>query len=256
MRRYWLLLCLLLCLTIPLYAQDNPPGYNIALQRIQEAADNNATRLGLSDLDLIEVPPEIGQLTNLKVLFLDINELRNLPPEIGQLINLEVLSLHMNQLVSLPPEIGQLSNLRVLSVSHNQLVNLPSEIGQLISLQELYLNNNQLTSLPSEIGELANLQRLDLYSNVLHHLPSEMGNLSRLASTDGYLYIRNNPLISPPRGVVEQGTAAVLAYLRNQAWYHVQRMIISAASGVGLLAAFVLGWRYRHTRGKSKAKRV
>jgi hypothetical protein len=47
----------------------------------------------------------------------------------------------------------------------------------------------------------------------------------------------------------------VLAYLRNQAWYHVQRLIIGAAAGVGLLAAFVLGLRYRRTRGKSKAKR-
>jgi len=47
----------------------------------------------------------------------------------------------------------------------------------------------------------------------------------------------------------------VLAYLRNQAWYHVQRLIVAAAAGVGLLALLVLGVRYRQTQRKEKAKR-
>jgi internalin A len=138
----------------------------------------------------------------------------------------------------------------------NQLNSLPPEIGQLTKLRDLYLHNNQLTSLPSEIGLLTNLQELNLYNNQLRQLPVEMGDLANLSCEGCYLRLYNNPLISPPPEVVEQGTAAVLAYLRNQAWYHVQRLIISAAAGVGLLAMLLLGVRYQQSQRKAKVKRA
>jgi internalin A len=206
--RHFLLLCLLLCLTIPLHAQDNPTPYDIALQRIQEAAVGNTTYLDLSGLGLTEVPREVWQLRDL-----------------------QWLDMSNNQLVDLPPEIGTLSNLFGLSVRSNQLTSLPREINRLINLQQLFLDNNQLRDLPIEVGELTNL-----------------------TCADCYLLLDSNPLISPPPEVVEQGTAAVLAYLRNQAWYHVQRLIISVAAGVGLLAMLLLGVRYRQSQRKSKVK--
>jgi hypothetical protein len=63
-------------------------------------------------------------------------------------------------------------------------------------------------------------------------------------------------LISPPPEVVVQGTGAILEYLRNQAWYHLQRLIIGGASGIGLLALLILGWRFRQNRLTSKKKRA
>jgi internalin A len=305
--RHFLLLCLLLCLTMPLHAQDNPTPYEIALQRIQEAHESNANYLSLGQLSLTVVPPEIGQLGSLQQLDLIGNQLIALPLEIGQLRSLETLSLAENQLTILPPEIGllsklrilfldgnqltelpqeieQLSNLEWLSLKDNQLVSLPSEIGMLHNVQLLDLSNNQLTSLPPEIGQLSSLRELDLFANQLMSLPPEIGQLNSLCSLDlgdnpllhlpttisninlltqdmlcydGYagLYLDGNSLISPPPEVVEQGTVAVLAYLRNQAWYHVQRLIISAAAGVGLLAMLLLGVRYRQSQRKSKVKR-
>jgi len=281
----WIIVCLLyLMLTVPLYAQDDTPtSYEIALERIEEARESGATDLYLGELNLITVPPEIGQLSNLQGLFLQVNQLTNLPSEIGQLNNLEVLSLDSNQLTTLPSEIGQLNNLQVLSVSGNQLTNLPSEIGQLGSLQELWLGGNQLTNLPSEIGQLGNLQVLFLYGNQLtslpqeirqlrqlcklqleannfQHLPTAIGNLNLLTQNElciiyySGLYLDDNPLISPPPEVVEQGTAAVLAYLRNQAWYHTQQLIIGVAGGVGLFVMLVLGFRWKQ-RGGRKSKR-
>jgi internalin A len=177
---------------------------------------------------------------------------------------LQVLWLDNNGLTSLPPEIGVLANLQWLSLSGTQLTALPPEIWRLTNLQVLILGGNQLTTLPAEIGRLSNLCFLDLYGNNLRSLPTTIGNLGSLTQqaacsgrSDPYyhgLNLEGNPLISPPPEVVEQGTAAVLAYLRNQAWYHMQRLIISTAAGVGLLALLLLGVRYRQSQRKSKVK--
>ena len=91
------------------------------------------------------IPPEIGNLTGLKVLRLDINNLSSLPSKIGNLINLEELSLGHNNLSSLPPEIGSLVNLQVLGLGDNNLTpTLPPQIGSLVNLQEMRLGDNDL----------------------------------------------------------------------------------------------------------------
>jgi hypothetical protein len=88
-------------------------------------------------------------------------------------------------------------------------------------------------------------------------LPIQIGNLTSLTCTDCSLNLANNPLISPPPEVVEQGTAAVLNYLRNQAWYHTQRLIVGAAGGVSLFILLMLGFRWKQRDGrKLKQKRV
>jgi Leucine-rich repeat (LRR) protein len=284
MRRL-LVLCLLCLMTVaPLSAQDDDP-YTIALQRIEEARESgaivlldlsvlnlttvpheigqlsNLQRLDLGSNQLTMLPPEIGQLSNLQQLSLSSNQLASLPPEIGQLSNLQSLWLDANQLASLPPEIGQLSNLQILSLGENRLTSLPPEIGQLSNLLWLYLDYNELTTLPLEIGLLNNLCFLSLVDNNLKSLPMTLGNLSLLTSGGNCfnsfsdLRLDGNPLISPPE-VVEQGTAAVLEYLRNQAWYHTQRLMIGAATGIGTFALFILGIRWKQHGGrKPKQKR-
>jgi hypothetical protein len=166
-----------------------------------------------------------------------------------------------NQLSSLPSEIGQLTNLQSLNWGGNQLSSLPAELWQLTNLQWLSLRNNQLSSLPPEIGQLTNLHTLLLENNQLHHLPTEIGNLINLKDEGNPcvycgLRVDGNPLISPPPEVVEQGTAEILDYLQHQAWYHLQRLIIGAASGVGFLAMVLLGLRVRYKRLRPKKKRA
>ena len=112
--------------------------------------------LGLSYGGLTgEIPPEIGNLTNLMALALDNNQLTgSIPPEIGNLTNLSVLSLSINQLSgTIPPEIGNLTNLTTLSLPYNQLTgSIPPEIGNLTNLSVLSLSINQLTGIiPDEI---------------------------------------------------------------------------------------------------------
>lgn len=273
-------LCLLcLIIAIPIHAQDDSP-YDIALQRIEEARISGATSLDLMGLGLTELPPEIGQLSSLQDLSLGWNRLMTLPPQIGQLSNLQSLRLSYNQLTTLPPEIGQLTNLHGLNLNHNQIITLPLEIGQLSNLQLLNLSNNELVIFPPQIGQLSNLQTLSLDNNGLNILPPEIGQLSSLCFLDlrdnnlrylpttltkmslqseecihGYsaLYLYGNPLISPPPEYIWKGTPAVLDYLRNQAWYHMQRMIISVAAGIGLLVLLLLGFRWKQ-RGARKPK--
>ncbi|AFY80496.1 COR domain-containing protein [Oscillatoria acuminata] len=203
------------------------------LQIIQQAAEDKVTALNLLWKGLTKLPPEIGQLSNLTVLDLSGNQLSALPPEIGQLSHLTGLYLWHNQLSALPPEIGQLSNLIRLSLDRNQLSALPLEIGQLSNLTQLDLGDNQLSALPLEIGQLSHLTQLDLGDNQLSALPPEIGQLSNLTT----LELSGNPLTSPPPEIVEQGTKAVLAYLREQLhakqpqW--VSKLIVVGEGGVG-----------------------
>jgi Leucine-rich repeat (LRR) protein len=167
--------------------------------------------LGIKSFFYINLPKEIGQLTNLIKLSISVTyQLTNLPKEIGQLKNLTSLELYRNHLTSLPKEIGQLTNLTELYLEHTGITSLPKEIGQLVYLIKLSCWNNQLISLPKEIGQLKNLTSLDLYNNHLTSLPKEIGQLTNLK----FLKLDNNQLTSLPKeiGQLTNLTSLDLAY--------------------------------------------
>ena len=70
-----------------------------------------------------EIPPELGNLSNLRTLSLNDNRLNGgIPPELGNLTSLQRLNLVRNRLSGdVPPELDSLTNLRRLSLSGNQL---------------------------------------------------------------------------------------------------------------------------------------
>ena len=80
-------------------------GYQEALRRIMEAKENGDERLELSELGLTQLPAEIGQLSELRKLYLEDNQLTTLPVELGQLENLRRLYLDGNPLTDIPVEI-------------------------------------------------------------------------------------------------------------------------------------------------------
>jgi len=138
--------------------------------------------------EITEIPPELGQLTNLEYFYLSNNQITEIPPdlfgevskakpagqEIGQLINLETLYLHKNHITEIPPEIGQLTNLKDFSLSENKITVIPPEIGQLTNLNELYLRGNKITKIPSEIGLLTNLRVFDIYNTQITQIPPNL----------------------------------------------------------------------------------
>ena len=70
------------------------------------------------------IPPEIGNLANLRSLSLSNNDLfGTIPPKIGNLSNLGALDLSNNHLGgSIPPEWGNLSNIGVLYLSFKRVI--------------------------------------------------------------------------------------------------------------------------------------
>ena len=145
-----------------------------------------------------EIPPELGNLTNLQVLNLDRNQLSgSIPPELGNLTNLKHLFLGENQLGgSIPPELGNLTNLQNLSLGENQLGgSIPPELGKLRQLAWLHLEDNNLTGpIPAELGDLSNLHSLRLWRNEFTgSIPAELGSLRNLRD----LSANNNRLQGP-----------------------------------------------------------
>jgi GTPase SAR1 family protein len=207
------------------------------LKIIKQATKDGVTTLDLSEKGLTELPPEIGQLSNLTELDLSYNQLTALPPTIAQLTNLLVLNLSGNQLTGLPSEISQLIHLKKLMLGDvfggNQFTSLPPAISQLNNLTVLGLGGNQLTELPPTIEKLNHLTMLDIRWNQLTTLPPEIGHLTHLKE----LYLDGNPLISPPPEIVAQGTQAILAYFQarlqesQKRW--VSKLIVLGEGGVG-----------------------
>ena len=116
------------------------------------------------------LPPELGNLANLKRLFIHGNLTGGIPPELGNLANLKSLGLQNNQLSGeIPPELGNLTSLKSLDLSNNQFTGrIPPELVNLSNLENLYLSNNQLTGEISDaLINLPSLENLHLSNNQL-----------------------------------------------------------------------------------------
>ena len=196
--------------------------YNISdffLQKIKKAKKEQLERLDLSSnyhthdsQKLVEIPLEVFELTQLKILILNYNKIYYVSESISKLINLSELYIRNNQLSCLPESIGNLSNLTRLALNNNRLSCLPESIGNLSNLTRLALNNNQLSYLPESIGNLSNLTRLALNNNQLSYLPESIGNLSNLTE----LYLNNNQLSYLPESIGNLSNLTRLALNNNQ----------------------------------------
>lgn len=140
------------------------------------------------------------------------NQLDSWLPVLGwKLTKLRKLELHFNNLVGLPESFGHMKALKHLDLRNNRLRSLPSSIGMLSQLETLDLsrNFNNLCTLPDSIGELLCLSVLDLSFNQIRELPASLGTLTNLKQ----LMLDQNPLVVPPKRVIEHSQEAVLAYL-------------------------------------------
>lgn len=126
------------------------------------------------------VPAELGLLTALHVLYLSDNRLTYLPSSISNLTNLRTLRLDGNLLTAFPRAIASLTALEILSLRHNKLRRICSTIGRMTGLHELSIDYNNIASLPKEIFHLPILTSLSLGNNKFTQLPDEACNLTAL----------------------------------------------------------------------------
>jgi internalin A len=164
--------------------------YQAALQKIEQAKAEQWEELDLSGMGLTELPPEIGQLGQLKRLILGKwdeekrqligNRLTTLPKELFQLQQIKELSVAGNEFSCIPDGIIQFGNLQSLDFRGNQLICIPTSIVQLVSLKVLSLDSNQINEIPDTIGQLVHLQKLSLDSNLISEVPKSLGQLLSL----------------------------------------------------------------------------
>ena len=161
-------------------------------QRITEGRD---IQLGLSALNLTDLPRALLMLPNLVALDLAGNRLVELPGTISRLTRLEALSLSDNALVCLPTWLNALSNLTTLDVTGNRLQDVSISLG-LPKLKHLRAGRNQLLGLDGRfipprpvdrpmLAEEFQLSELNLHENrELAALPVELKNFFNLMHVD------------------------------------------------------------------------
>ena len=127
--------------------------------------------------DPLSLPDSIGQLKNLRLLFV-VNSTLRLPPAtiraIGQLKRLKHLTLNKNNLSDLPDSFGSLTHVTSLLLGYNKLERLPKSFGSLTRLTDLTLDGNLLSELPKSLISLTNLALLRLCDNNLGRHPESL----------------------------------------------------------------------------------
>ncbi|XP_078574977.1 uncharacterized protein LOC144861126 isoform X2 [Branchiostoma floridae x Branchiostoma japonicum] len=164
-------------------------------------------KLGLSDNELLMLPPAVASLVSLTELDISKNGIRDLPESIKacknltyveasvnplgklpdgftQLLNLTELYLNDTFMDYLPGNFGRLTRLKVLEVRENHMKTLPKSISRLILLERLDMGNNDFSELPEVVCHMSSLQELWVDSNAIHTFPQAIRYLQRLSFLD------------------------------------------------------------------------
>lgn len=141
----------------------------------------NLEYLSLKNDHLVDIPKEIFELKNLKILDLSGNDFKILSNDFIKLENLEELFLNDEKNMDLPKTLnllGKLPKLKTLHLENDNLNSLPSEILLIKNLESLYLNHNKFNQIPKKIDGLPHLQYLDLNDNKIKLQNQDVKNLN------------------------------------------------------------------------------
>eukprot|EP00300_Choanocystis_sp_HF-7_P021868 c20973_g1_i1.p1 GENE.c20973_g1_i1~~c20973_g1_i1.p1 ORF type:complete len:324 (+),score=65.53 c20973_g1_i1:51-974(+) len=172
------------------------------------------TELYLIQNKIVDVGPEIRVLTQLRLLELGSNRIRQIS-NLETLVNLRKLFLGRNKITSIQG-LETLTNLRCLSLQNNRLTTI-SGLETLTNLDELYLSRNGISQIQG-LESLRRLRILDLSDNpisVLDNLEAltELEDLwcstTKISSYDQIkrlsqhpklttLYLQHSPIASTP----------------------------------------------------------
>ena len=103
------------------------------------------------------LPESVGNLDDLRALYLEWNNLSSLPESFYQLTNLMSLYISNNQLEEIDEGIGNLNNLYFLDLGYNQIPSIPDSFCNLENLTYWWMFNNELDQLPDCICDSLNI---------------------------------------------------------------------------------------------------
>ncbi|XP_074048941.1 leucine-rich repeat and death domain-containing protein 1 isoform X5 [Macrotis lagotis] len=114
---------------------------------------------GPRPLQLTQVPDELSILTELEILDISYNSIKELPKNIGELSKLVHFNASNNLISVLPLSFGFLNKLKHLNMSGNHLTELPNGLNNLSSLREINFDENPLIKPPHEVckGKVLNI---------------------------------------------------------------------------------------------------
>ena len=132
-----------------------------------EGTPQRVTKLSLVRRRLTgEIPPELGDLTNLERLSLHLNRLSGkIPAELGNLANVQYMQLHYNELTGeVPPDFGRLASVEILFLDNNQLTGmLPQTMTELTLLRLFYFLDNAGLCAPADDAFQTWLQNVETF---------------------------------------------------------------------------------------------
>ncbi|WP_102305341.1 leucine-rich repeat-containing protein kinase family protein [Vibrio cyclitrophicus] len=167
--------------------------------------------LDLSGNQLSELPQELTQLTNLRIIFASNNLFTHLPDVLGSLPELEMVGFKTNQIKTVSEE-SLPAQLRWLILTDNAIEVLPNSLGERPRLQKLALAGNKIRVLPESMENLSNLELVRLSANQLTEFPEFLIKLPKLA----WLAFSGNPFCKHPSSLDSVPAVSSQCYSLNQ----------------------------------------
>eukprot|EP01064_Diplonema_japonicum_P011528 TRINITY_DN1893_c0_g1_i1.p1 TRINITY_DN1893_c0_g1~~TRINITY_DN1893_c0_g1_i1.p1 ORF type:complete len:628 (+),score=87.40 TRINITY_DN1893_c0_g1_i1:47-1885(+) len=207
--------------------------------------DDSVTVLKCNNQGLTSVPRELVYLQSLAVLEICGNRVSSLPDELSRM-RLSQVILKKNGMTVFPRILSSIPTLRHIDLSMNRIQEIPSLLHTSLDslvlsdnsivavpavpqcLTTLQLSSNRIATLPAGLpSALPKISTFDLSNNDLTTVPPELGTMTTLRS----LSLTGNPLKTIRRTVLEKGTDALLAYLRDKMSAPASQPAAAAPSG-------------------------
>lgn len=258
---------------IPYHRKYGKLSQSQLLDLIACAKANRWQALDLSYCGLSELPDELWDLPNLRMLYLgselphfvyeeeaqvyEDNHIAFLPKNIERLENLQVLNLEGNHLMdtggpplsmkklihldaakggfSQFPDLLLIPTLRELAFDCQERF-LPENFVTLTSLRVLYLTRSKIIALPENIGVLTQLKALYLFGSDIQSLPASISQISSLTN----LNLEDTPLAKTiPPEILKQSSKEIIRYILQQQssapkqFFNESKMVIVGQGHVG-----------------------
>lgn len=145
--------------------------------------------------EITEIPDCIQSLKQLYKFEIDQNRLKIISDPISHLTKLKTFSVSKNSIRTITPLLYNCIELTHFDITSNKIVNIPENTRSLNKLRYLYFSNNYFNEIPNEIYQLEDLNTLYLIGNRITNISNNISSLKKLA----YLNLTNNDIeyISP-----------------------------------------------------------